>query len=190
MTDGLHPSLIDAAAVISEETEQVQPAPPPAETGDTADTADDSSQSPDLLSEEYIEAVTDTAFAIIDTAQTTAFKIAANIKRRKRAEAIDPENGVNRLSQIRAEKAANANKKSSVEIHDNYRGADAKLVQMDAVIDEFIAGLPFTDQQIKMMRPGLKAMVQKNAGNIPPELLFYAGLATAIGGNLAEFFTI
>jgi len=184
---GTHDSLKDAFNTMAEETDKKNATPPENNGDEQTGTEENNTEGP-AMDDDYIESVTDTAFAILDSTQCTVFKIMANRKRKKRAIQIDADNGVSRLMQLRAEKEANKNDK--VDIINNYTGTDAKLLQMDAVVDDFINNLGFTEKQIAMMRPGLRMMVKKNAGKIPPELLFYAGLATAIGGNIAEYYQL
>ncbi len=183
--NGENKSLKDAYELLEEQTEHKEPNPPKDENKEDGpgEAEEQAEQDPD-----YIDAITDTAFAVLDSAQTTVFKIMAHKKCKKRANAIDAENGFARLMQLRAEKEANSN--ARVEVINTYSGNDAKLVQLDATIDAFISNLGFSEKQMAMMRPGLRMMVKKNAGKIPPELLFYAGLATAIAGNVAEYYQL
>lgn len=158
---------------------QVQAAPPPPETDPVPD------KKTLAADKEYIDAVTDTAIAVLDNAQTTCFSIAANIKKRKRALKILPEKGVTRLIDLKAEHLANKGKGFEQEL----TGPDAQLIALDKVCSDYITDLPFTQKQMDMMRPGLKMIIERNAGKIPPEWLLITSMATAIGGNLAELYS-
>jgi hypothetical protein len=178
-TDSVEIALKD----IARETEQRNP-PPPLLEETLAIVKEDPPpvvNKPAYASDDFIDAATDTAFAILDNAQETAFTILANNKKRKRAIQIAGDSGVAKLMEVKSAAKNNLDYEKTTE--------NLKLLNLDATVDEFVKDLAFTPKQIEMMRPGLKLMVEKNAGRIPPELLFYAGLATAIGGNLAEYYT-
>lgn len=181
-------SVKNALSAVTQPTEtRVPPPPPPHDVAIEANEGlPDKPEKPDYATDDYIDSATDTVFALLDNAQISCFTIAANLKKRKRAIQIGGENGVAKLMDLKS--AKQANKDNGITI--NYEGVEAKLLTLDATVDEFIKGLGFTDKQIAMMRPGLKIMVERNAGKIPPELLFYAGLATAIGGNIAEYYSL
>lgn len=184
--ESVNKALEDIAKPSETRTPTAPPPPPPA--NDEPPAAEPTKPAAPAFDADYIDAATDTAFAILDGVQETCFTIAANIKKKNRAKKITGENGITRLMELKAERQAA--KKASVEIVQEYTGNDAKLIALDTAVEEFIKDLPFTEKQIKMMRPGLRIMVERNAGNIPPELLFFAGLATAIGGNIAELYSI
>jgi hypothetical protein len=186
-----HSTVMDAMTEIAQPTDttqvaQIADAVPEAKPDEIPVPEKPADKKKDYVTDDYIDAATETAIALIDNVQEMCFTIAANSKKKDLALKLVPENGVTRLMQLRAEKKANKSG-GNVEIVNNYSGDDAKLLHVDSVIEDFIDQLPFTPKQIKNMKPGLKIMVEKNAGKIPPELLFFLGLATAIGGNIAEY---
>lgn len=193
MASELHDSVNDFEKRIAQDNETVNLPPPRPEEKKEPEPEEETTGNPGSntsLNEEQAEASTDMALAILDNANRLIFTTLANKKLKRRAAEIDPENGFSRLKQLRAEISANSGKKNGVEVVNNYTGKDAALLHVDSVVEEFINSLPFNEQEIAMMRPGLKVMVEKNMGKLPPEVFFYAGLLTTVGGNTAEYFNI
>lgn len=191
MQDKVHTTVQQAFSHIAEPTEQKQYAPPPPdeEPENNAGEAANSDEEPEIIEpvdDEYIDAVTETAFAIIDMVQTTTFKLFAEKRKLKKVRKIDAANGEKRLEELLSRQTSH----KGVEIVENLSGKDAALMSLHLRVESYMERLPFTEAQKNMMRPGLVMMVRKNAGSIPPEFMFYAGLATAIGGNVAELFQI
>ncbi|MBS1579095.1 MAG: hypothetical protein JST29_05595 [Bacteroidetes bacterium] len=131
-----------------------------------------------FVNEDYIDTTTEAAMALLDSVHSTCFEIVANIKLEKRVAQIEPENGFGKLLDLKAKKEA---EKTIV-----LSGKEAQLLDVDSKVRAFIERLPFSEQTKKTMLPGLKTIIQKNAGDIPPEFWLFAGLATSIGANIAE----
>lgn len=131
-----------------------------------------------FIDEDYIDTTTEAAMALLDSVHGTCFEIFANMKLEKRVAQIEPENGFGKLLDLKAKKEA----ESTIVLS----GKEAQLLDVDSKVRAFVERLPFSEQTKKTMLPGLKTIIQKNAGDIPPEFWLFAGLATSIGANIAE----
>ena len=180
-TDSVENALKD----IAQPTEERTPPPPPQEEPKEIIQhyeAVEEPEKPSYATNDFIDAATETAFALLDNAQETIFSILANNKKKKRAIQIAGDSGVSKLIDVRNSKRNNIEFEKSKE--------NLQLLNLDATVEEYMSDLSFSEKQKSMMRPGLKIMVEKNAGKIPPEFLFYAGLAMAVGANWAELSTL
>lgn len=139
---------------------------------------EESKNSNDFVTDDYVEATTEAALALLDSVNTTVFEILANAKLEKRVAQIEPENGFGKLLDLKAKKEA----ESTIVLSSK----EAQLLDVDAKVKAFIEKLPFSEATKKTMLPGLRVVIQKNAGEIPPEFWLVTGLATAVGANIAE----
>ncbi len=143
---------------------------------------------PVVLDKKLIESSSEIAIGLIDGVQETIFSLLANYKKRKKANEIDEEdNGV-----VSMQKAIAKNKKNiaNPNIETVLTEKELQLLELNEVVNTFIAELGFTEKQSKSLIEPIKYIIEKNGGKIPMELFLFVGLTNAIGANAAALIAI
>ena len=127
-----------------------------------------------MLTPEILESEVNVAIGMIDFTQHNVFRVAVKYKSKNKLKNTFGENAVER-AEILSDGGIPKEEMSE---------EDKAILRVQKKIDEVVQGLPFSDEESKVLRPLLERYIVANNGKLPENFFAYLGLVQIFGGRL------
>ncbi len=127
-----------------------------------------------LLTPELLQSEVSLAIGMIDFTQHNIFRVAVKYKSKNKLKNTFGENAVERAEILKDGGVAK----------DSMSDEDKAILRVQKKIDEVVEGLPFSDEESKVLRPLLEKYIIANNGKLPENFFAYLGLIQIFGGRL------
>ena len=127
-----------------------------------------------ILTTEMLQSEVEIGIGFIDFTQNNLFRVGVNYKRKRKLVTTFGETALER-AEILANGGVNKDEQTET---------DKAILKVQKKVDEVLEGLPFSDSEVKALRPLLEKYIINNDGKLPENFFAYMGLIQIFGGRL------